>query len=265
MEFVLAGDVNVKVTVTETADGCLEFTVEVMEGEMTADLNGLFFDFGDPDLVGSLTADGADITNSQFEYDAVDNLGGGVNIKGELVNDTDLFDIGVRFGTSGMAKDDIQMTSFTLSHPDYDLSLADIENMDFGVRMTSVGEIDGSRDGSLKIGGTAPEATVLDGVDDPDGTPVDNDIPIDEPVVDEPIADLPIDGMPPDEPIDAQPTAEDALLSDTPPEQIDPVDGPTEEPVLDGTDLPWLEPLTDEEIAAFDEPEDLIADPMPIG
>ena len=158
LSFRLEGEVSVFVAVTQTTDGTLRFTVEVDgSGGQTADINGLFFDLPDESLVDGLMADGAEITKTVFDYDNVDNLGGGVNIKGDLVNDTDLFDAGVRFGTSGMAKDDIQFTEFTLSQEGGPLTLADIAGMDFGVRLTSVGDIDGSRDGSLKLGGTAPE------------------------------------------------------------------------------------------------------------
>ena len=151
MTFTIEGDVSVRITVTEDGAGGLVFDLAVIDDTgLTADLNGLFFDFGDASLVDGLLADGAEITNTAFEYDGVDNLGGGVNIKGDLVNDTDRYDAGVRLGTSGMAKDDIQTTSFTLTHETEALTLEDVANMDFAVRLTSVGEIDGDRDGSLK-------------------------------------------------------------------------------------------------------------------
>jgi len=176
MTFTIEGDVSVRITVTEDGAGGLVFDLAVIDDTgLTADLNGLFFDFGDASLVDGLLADGAEITNTAFEYDGVDNLGGGVNIKGDLVNDTDRYDAGVRLGTSGMAKDDIQTTSFTLTHETEALTLEDVANMDFAVRLTSVGEIDGDRDGSLKLGGTSPDAPADDsGVDD-GGDDVEND------------------------------------------------------------------------------------------
>jgi hypothetical protein len=75
-----------------------------------------------------------------------------------------------------MAEDDIQSTSFTLSHDTQELSLNNFLAQDFAVRLTSVGEIDGSRADSVKIGGTAPDAPTS--VDDPVSIAVDNSISV---------------------------------------------------------------------------------------
>jgi len=63
----------------------------------------------------------------------------------------------VQFGTSGIAEDDFRETCFVISHDSVGLSLDMLLSMDFAVRLTSVGTEGGSRDDSLKIGGTAPE------------------------------------------------------------------------------------------------------------
>ena len=65
-------------------------------------------------------------------------------------------DVGVQIGTSGMGRDDVQSTSFVLSHPDAALGLSLFYEQDIGVRLTSVGEEDFGREGSSKLGGIVP-------------------------------------------------------------------------------------------------------------
>ena len=157
MTFVIEGDVSVQVTVTELDGGDLQFDLLVLDGAMTADIQGLFFDLSDDSLADGLNVTGLDATDWQFDANDVTNLGQGVNVNGEIVNEYGAFDAGVQIGTSGMAKDDIQSTSFIISHDTADLTLADVALQDFAVRLTSVGEEDGSRTGSLKLGTTAPD------------------------------------------------------------------------------------------------------------
>lgn len=166
MEFILSGDVAIKVIVTEL-DGALDFEVSVIQpGEdgytgQIGELNGLFFDMaGDVDGFSSLTAnDGVDDLSLESGEASVANLGGGINLNGEVVKDLGKFDVGIVTATTGLGKGDLQDITFTLT-ADVPLTLADVAGMDFGVRLTSVGEPDGSRDGSSKIGGTAPDAPV---------------------------------------------------------------------------------------------------------
>jgi hypothetical protein len=157
MSFTIDGDVSVQVTITEIAGGDLLFTVTVLDGDLTADLQGLFFDLADDSLASGLSVTGVDATDWQFDANDVTNLGQGVNINGEVLNTYGAFDAGVQIGTQGMAKDDIQTTSFVISHATEDLTLADVALQDFAVRLTSVGAEDGARNGSLKLGGTAPD------------------------------------------------------------------------------------------------------------
>ncbi|WP_090215355.1 hypothetical protein [Litoreibacter janthinus] len=230
MTFVIEGDVNVQVTITELASGDLQFDLLVLDDTGSiGDLNGLFFDLADPSLLDGLVADGGDVSNQSYAEGDVYNLGGGVNVKGELTQDEG-FDAGIRLGSSGMAKDDIQETSFTLSHESTDLMLEDFYGADFAVRLTSVGEEDGSRDGSLKLGGTAPDAPD-EPVDDPFDPENQTDDPVDDP------EDDPTDDVPPieDDPFGNDPVDNDDPVTDVDPEQPnDPVDEPD-------TDVPPIE------------------------
>ncbi len=142
------GGVTVRVTITDNADGTLTFDVAVTEG--IADLRGLFFDLTDESLTSGLIATGSDVTDQQFAADAVLDLGDGANMNGSDAegNPTPAFDGGVEIGTSGASPDDIQSTSFTLSHTTEDLTLDDIDIARIGIRLTSVGD---SREGSLKL------------------------------------------------------------------------------------------------------------------
>lgn len=165
LTFTLSGGVNVAVTITENIDGTLTFDLTVLDDTGSiGDLNGLFFDFGDETLLDGLSFAGDDITGTAVKQDGVTKVDGYMNVNGDVTNEYGKFDAGVQFGTSGIATDDIRTTSFTLSHDSTDLTLDMFSLMDFAVRLTSVGEEDGAREDSLKIGGTAPEV-----VDEPAG------------------------------------------------------------------------------------------------
>lgn len=159
--FVIPGSVGLKVTVTEQADGSLRFDL-LNQGDLAADLRGLFFDVNDAALLSTLSVAGAQVTRTAAGDDAVVNLGNGVNMNG-----VDAFDFGVAFGTSGIGKDDISATSFTLRSSASALDLDDLAGVDFGVRFTSVGEFGGARDGSLKLVAEAPHAPESP-IEDPD-------------------------------------------------------------------------------------------------
>lgn len=144
----------------------LKFTVNVDEsGGQTADLRGLFWDVADEGKLSGMSVwdDGSpDITDSEFDANAVHDLGNGANMNG-AVKKKARFDAGVEIGSQGIGKDDIQSTSFVITGAE-DLTLDDIGGMRFGVRLTSVGEIDGAREDSLKLLGVAPHAP--DAIDD---------------------------------------------------------------------------------------------------
>lgn len=154
MTFTITGEVNVAFTVTELDDGTLKFDLQVLDDTGSiGDLNAIFFDLADDSLTNTLSVSGDDITGSAFKVDGVTKVDSYTNMNGEVINELGKFDAGVQFGTSGIGTDDIRETSFVLSSSSGSLSLADIALQDFGARLTSVGEEDGSRDGSLKLGG----------------------------------------------------------------------------------------------------------------
>ena len=177
--FIISGDVNVEITITEMIDGTLQFDLKVLDDTgAIGDLNALFFDLADDSLTTGLTIEGADVTETALKVDGVTKLDSYTNMNGEVVKDLGKFDGGVQFGTQGIGEDDIRETSFILSHETETLSLADFSLQDFGVRLTSVGEEGGSRDGSLKLGDTAPEFP-----DEPEGpihTAVDDTMTVTE-------------------------------------------------------------------------------------
>lgn len=170
--FTLSGDVNVSITVTELGDGTLQFDLAVLDDTGSiGDLNAIYFDLLDDSIVEGLSVTGDDVTGTRFSADGVTKVDNFTNINGEVAKEYGKFDCGVQFGTSGIAQDDIRETSFILSHDGMDLTIDAILGQDFGARLTSVGEEDGSRDDSLKLGGEAPTDPDVD----PGPTHVAND------------------------------------------------------------------------------------------
>jgi hypothetical protein len=144
---------GVQVTVTEE-DGKLIFVVQVLETSgKSADLRGLFFNVKDSALPGlSVTETEPLITDTKIAPNSVLDLGHGANMKGAV---KDGFDVGIKFGTPGVGKDDVEgPVTFTLEATG-DLTLDDIAHMQFGARTTSSGS---------KMTVTAPAAP--DAVDD---------------------------------------------------------------------------------------------------
>ncbi|TWT50038.1 PEP-CTERM motif protein [Thalassoglobus neptunius] len=158
-DFLIGGTANfgsdpAEVTVKiEDLGGSLKFTITSIPAPGTGnigDLQGFFFDVNDSSLLSGLSVTGADVTGSDFSG-STRNLGNGVNLNGDGNYN---FDAGVKIGTSGMGTDDIQTTSFVLSHSTQSLDLSLVTSPSyFGVRLTSVGPVDGSRGGSSKLKG----------------------------------------------------------------------------------------------------------------
>lgn len=146
---------EVEVTLTELDSGEMEVSLNVPDGSdaVIGDLRGVFFNVDDESKLDEMTVTGADVTSSQFAADDVSDLGHGANINGAIVNQFGEFDGGVEIGTKGAGTDDIQSTTFVLSHPD-GLSLEDFDGQEFAVRLTSVGTEDDGREESLKLVGT---------------------------------------------------------------------------------------------------------------
>lgn len=159
MTFTIEGGVNVELTLTELPDGSVSFTINVLDDTGSiGDLNAMFFDLYDDSLTNSLMIDGAEVTGEALKVNGVTKVDNFTNMNGEVINEFGKFDGGIQFGTSGIGKDDIRTTTFTISSTERALTLEDFALQDFGIRLTSVGAEDGSRGDSLKLGGTAPEA-----------------------------------------------------------------------------------------------------------
>jgi VCBS repeat-containing protein len=128
---------GVQVHVAEN-NGNLDFTVEVLgSAKHTADLRGLFFQFDESDLPGLqiINTDSA-ITGQQIKANGVIDLGQGVNMQGAAAP----FDVGLAFGTPGKGHDLITgPVHFTLDSAQ-NLTLEDIAHLQFGARLTSVGD-----------------------------------------------------------------------------------------------------------------------------
>jgi hypothetical protein len=130
------GAPGIQVTVVEVADGALAFTVDVLGvgGGLPGDLQGLFFDVNDDSKLAGLAVSGSSLITGFDTIDVI-NLGNGVNMNGAA----DPFDVGIKFGTSGIGQDDIQTATFTLSNTAGNLTLDDIAHVEFGARTTSTG------------------------------------------------------------------------------------------------------------------------------
>jgi Ca2+-binding RTX toxin-like protein len=166
MQFAIDGEPGALVTISETPAGALSFTIEVHDtiaepGDTAdiADLRGLFFHVRDESLLPKLKISGPHVTSSQLGADAIKTVGGDVNMEGRTPSN---YDVGVEFGTSGIGKDDIRSTTFTLDYvpatgaPDIALSLDLVANQFVGLRLTSVSDNGAGRELSLKLVGTAP-------------------------------------------------------------------------------------------------------------
>lgn len=143
--------------------------------DTAGDIRGFFLDLDTFDTGSSLQSDtdpsggfswsegtitGADITETQWGEDLVIDLGNGANMNGGASNTApdgyegpDIFDLGIEFGNQG--QEFINSTNFTVTG----MTLADLEDQHFWLRLQSTGD----GEGSLKLVGQFPS---LDG-DDP--------------------------------------------------------------------------------------------------
>ena len=141
-----ADPVDLELTIDdESMPGFL--TVSGMVGDdPTGDIRGLFLDFS-PELSGfDLIADVVDpdgiITDRAFD---TSSLPGGNNVQGAIVDNGFDSDLAFTFGSPGMGGDDIK--SFTVKLSGLDVS--DVAGV--AVRVTSVGDAGGNREGSDKL------------------------------------------------------------------------------------------------------------------
>jgi Ca2+-binding RTX toxin-like protein len=179
IDFLIQGEPGALITVTETADGKLDFRLRVTDvitnaadKPDTADLRGLFFQVGDKGLLKGLLISGPNVTACAIKANGVMEVQGDVNMKGEVGKAVGPFDVGIEFGTEGMGKDDIQETTFTLEST-APLTLEFVMQQQLGLRLTSVSDNGEGRRLSLKLTG---QLTGTPKVVDPaptDPTPVD--------------------------------------------------------------------------------------------
>jgi Big-like domain-containing protein len=156
ISFTIPGMLGVQVTATENG-GNIDFTVDVLDSSaLTGDLRGLFFQFNESKL-GTLKITGGEglITSTHISANSVIDLGNGNNMKGAASP----FDVGIAFGSQGIGKgDDINgPVHFTLTDTAGPLTLDDFAGLQFGARVTSIGELNHRTD-SEKIVGLAPAA-----------------------------------------------------------------------------------------------------------
>jgi hypothetical protein len=151
--FVIEGTVDTQIAISENLDGTLTFDVSVIGG-VIGDLRGLFFDVANPHKLAGLSIAGADINKHVAKNDQVHTLGKDANVNGNVASASGNFDVGIEFGTPGMATDDIQSTSFVVSG----LTIDDLSGQDFALRYTSVGVEGGARNDGAKILGHATAA-----------------------------------------------------------------------------------------------------------
>jgi hypothetical protein len=156
---------TVRVTITENGDGTLTFEIVQLvdsTGDYAGDLRGFFFDINETlqnslvvtDVAGynvSGTQILASCTELQQGDDTVTDLGNGANMSGLLGTEAVIkkiagsegngYDVGIEIGTEGTAGNDVRSFEFTVQSSLGDLTLADFSNVNFGVRITSVGQV----------------------------------------------------------------------------------------------------------------------------
>jgi hypothetical protein len=142
----------------ETDPGNLQITLSVVgEGDI-GDLRGFFAHVSDESLLPGLSVTGDLVRGSFFDANDVINVGRGSNLNGG--GSPCPCDLGIEIGNPGIGRgDDFQSVMLTLSHVSEDLTVALFRDQPFGIRVTSVGSIDGSREGSSKLIGVVPEPT----------------------------------------------------------------------------------------------------------
>ena len=122
-------------------------------GDVRGDIRGVFMNIDDDALLAALSVRGPDVTDWDFSGSVID-LGHGANLNSSASPCP--CDLGVEIGTPGLGSDDVQSTTFTLSHAHRALTLANFADQFIGVRVTSVGP-EGAREGSSKTVAVVPE------------------------------------------------------------------------------------------------------------
>jgi hypothetical protein len=137
ISFTIPGKAGVLVTATEH-DGRIDFAVDVQGDPKASDLRGLFLHFNELKLAGlQITGGDGWIQETQINANKVIDLGQGANMHGHAAP----FDIGIEFGTPGRGQDFLdQPIHFTISNAANNLTLDDFAHLQFGARLTSMGD-----------------------------------------------------------------------------------------------------------------------------
>jgi Bacterial Ig domain len=137
ISFTIPGKAGVLVTATEN-DGKIDFVVDVLGDPKASDLRGLFMHFNESKLAGlQITGGDGWIAETQINSNKVIDLGQGANMHGKAAP----FDVGIEFGTPGKGKDFLdEPIHFTFSNAANNLTLDDFAHLQFGARLTSMGD-----------------------------------------------------------------------------------------------------------------------------
>lgn len=148
---------TVAIQIDDEADpGNLQVTLSVVGDGDIGDLRGFFAHVADESLLSGLSVSGNLIRGGFFDANGVINVGRGANLNGG--GSPCPCDLGIEIGDPGVGRaDDFQSVMLTLSHVSEDLTVALFRGQGFGIRVTSVGSVDGSRGGSSKLVGVVPE------------------------------------------------------------------------------------------------------------
>ncbi len=138
----------------ESQPGDLVITLSLDAGAVVGDLRGFYMQIADESLLAGLSISGADVSDSAFAANSVNNFGWGTYIttgsSGCLFNGCDL---GVEVGTHGIQNDDLQSVTFVLSHSVLDLTVDVFADQIFALRVSNAGIADGERSGFSKLAG----------------------------------------------------------------------------------------------------------------
>jgi hypothetical protein len=132
--------------------------VDVIDEWRIGDLRALFFSVGSEckPLGNTMKITGEHVTDYKIDPGKVQKISDDCNMNGD--GGIHVYDVGVEFGTQGMAKDDIQKTKFDVvsdCKAEPGLKLSCFVGQEFGVRLTSVGYKGNSRGDSCKIAGVS--------------------------------------------------------------------------------------------------------------
>ena len=140
-------DAEVRITLDDST-GNIVGQVDVIPSPNIGDLRAVFFSLNDSHLVCNLSATGSLVTAVAMEANCVTSVGN-ANVNGG--GSPGPFDVGIAFGSSGIGSDDIQSASFILEYECGPLTLDMLDLNSFAARLTSVGLLGGSRNGSSKL------------------------------------------------------------------------------------------------------------------